>query len=246
VVTLAALAADAVRQTLLDVLPVALVIGLFQALVLRARPARLRQVLAGLALVVAGLVLFRLGLALGLMPIGTALPERLAGDAASGAAGFMPLYLFAFTVALAATLAEPSLIAVADRVGQLTGGALRPLHLRLVVALGVGIGLVLGTLRIVLGVPLAPSAAVLVALVALLTWMAPRRIRALAFDLPPVTLSVVTVPLVAALGVGTARAIPGRDPLTDGFGIVLFALMLPTACVLALAAWRLGGAREGA
>lgn len=207
----------AVVQTLVDVLPVAVVIGFFQGVVLRERPVRLHKVAAGFVLLVIGLIMFRLGLALGLMPVGTTLPEQLVPAAAPaiGWTHFVPLHLFAFAVALAATLAEPSLIAIAERVGRLTGGALRPLHLRLVVAFGAGIGLVLGTLRIVLDVPLAGSAAVLVVFLVLLTRASPPRIRGLAFDLPPTTLAHLSRTILETV----ARV--GRFDDEPGSGIAL-------------------------
>lgn len=236
-------------STLLDVAPIVLVLLFFQGVVLRRRPARLNRILLGALYVVLGLILFRLGLTLSILPIGTSLAEALVEGGAvddSSWHGFFLLYAFAGAVGFAAALAEPALIAVAERVRELTGGALRPLHLRLLVALGIALGLVLGIVRIVLGVPYGPSLLALVVPVAGLAVAAPRAVRGLAFDVGPITLSAVTVPLFAAIGVGTAAAIPGRDPLTDGFGLILFPLMLAVASVLAFAVWQArGGGNAG-
>lgn len=233
----------ALLATLLDAAPVALVVGVFQAFVLRRRPPQLPRVLVGVAYVVLGLALFRLGLEWSLLPIGADLSARLteSGLAASpsGEAGwrsFLWLYLFAASLGFATTMVEPALTAIADRVGALTGGTFRPLALRLVVAAGVSLGLLLGTLRIVTGLPLPWVVTGLVGLIALLVALAPRQIVPLAFDCGGFATSVVTVPMVAAFAVGIATAIPGRDPLTDGFGVILFALLSPVASVLAFAA----------
>ena len=81
---------------------------------------------------------------------------------------------------------------------------------------------------------------------ALLSWRAPSPILALAFDTGGVTTSTVTVPLVAALGLGLASTIPGRSPLVDGFGLIAFASLFPIITVLLhahLAARRSRGAR---
>lgn len=233
--------AEALVGTLLDAAPVALVVFAFQAFVLRRSPPHLPRVLIGAGYVVLGLALFRLGLEWSLLPIGTDLSDRLTAPALAGEAAvtwrrFLWLYLFAATLGFATTMVEPALTAIAERVGQLTGGALRPLTLRLVVATGVSIGLLLGTLRIVVGVPLPWAAAGLVALIAGLVALAPRQLVPLAFDCGGFATSVVTVPMVAAFSVGVATAIPGRDPLTDGFGVILFALLCPVASVLAFAA----------
>jgi hypothetical protein len=233
----------ALAATLLDAAPVVLVVGVFQGLVLRRAPPHLGRVLTGAAYVVLGLALFRLGLAWSLLPIGAELSDRLtapglaaAADGGGASARFLWLYLFAAALGFATTMVEPALSAIADRVGALTGGTLRPLALRLVVSGGVSLGLLLGTLRIVAGVPMAWAVAGLVGVIAVLVAVAPRRLVPLAFDCGGFATSVVTVPMVAAFAVGVATAIPGRDPLTDGFGIILFALLVPVASVLAYTA----------
>ena len=74
------------------------------------------------------------------------------------------------------------------------------------------------------------------------TWFAPRSIIALAYDSGGVTTSTVTVPLVAALGLGLASTIPGRSPLLDGFGLIAFASLFPIMSVMGyaqLGEWRL-------
>jgi hypothetical protein len=70
-------------------------------------------------------------------------------------------------------------------------------------------------------------------LVMLMTLVAPKEIVGLAYDLGGVTTSTVTVPLVTALGVGLARSIRGRDPLTDGFGLIALASLTPMIAVMA-------------
>jgi hypothetical protein len=69
----------------------------------------------------------------------------------------------------------------------------------------------------------------------------------LAYDSGGVTTSTVTVPLVAALGLGLASTIPGRSPLLDGFGLIAFASLCPIIAVMSYAqitAWRQRLARE--
>ena len=64
-------------------------------------------------------------------------------------------------------------------------------------------------------------------LVASITFFAPVEIVGLAYDLGGVTTSTVTVPLVAALGIGLASSIKGRNPMIDGFGLIAFASLTP-------------------
>lgn len=233
----------ALVATLLDAAPVVLVVGGFQTFILRRRPPHLSRVLIGAAYVLLGLALFRLGLEWSLLPIGTDLSERLTAPSLAAVPDgevpwtrFLWLYLFATTLGFATTMVEPALTAIAERVGAMTGGTLRPMALRLVVAVGVSLGLLLGTLRIVTGLPLPWAVAGMVGLITVLVALAPRQLVPLAFDCGGFATSVVTVPMVAAFAVGVATAIPGRDPLTDGFGVILFALLSPVASVLAFAA----------
>jgi luciferase-type oxidoreductase len=106
----------------------------------------MRALLIGIVYVVVGLAIFRLGLNLSVIPVGSAMAERLAEPGASaGTAGisawlsYGPVYAFAAAIGFAATLVEPTLIMVADRVRDLTGGGV-PAVPRSVVALAYDTG----------------------------------------------------------------------------------------------------------
>jgi hypothetical protein len=234
--------------TLKDVVPVAIVVAFFQLVVVRRPPANLTGILIGVGYVLLGLTLFRVGLSLSLLPVGSFMAEQLTragaargADAAAGWHDYLWLYLFVAAIGLAATLIEPSLKAVAERVRAITGGAIRPWSLRLVIASGVALGLLLGTLRIVVGFPMEYVVVPLLAAIAILALSAPRAIVPLALDSGAMATSVVTVPMISAFGVTLAATVPGRSPLTDGFGLILLALLLPVVSLLAFAqlqAWQ--------
>ena len=67
------------------------------------------------------------------------------------------------------------------------------------------------------------------------TFRSSRTIVPLAYDSGGVTTSTVTVPVVAALGLGLAATVPGRSPLIDGFGLIAFASVFPIMSVLGYA-----------
>ncbi len=69
-------------------------------------------------------------------------------------------------------------------------------------------------------------------IVIVMTLFAPEEIIGIAYDAGGVTTSTITVPLVTALGVGLATIIEGRSPLTDGFGLIAFASLLPMMFVM--------------
>ena len=104
--------------------------------------------------------------------------------------------------------------------------------LRLTVAFSVGLAIVIGVLRILKGWPLYYLIIGGYVLVMLMTIIAPKEIIGLAYDAGGVTTSTITVPLVTALGVGLATVIKGRSPLTDGFGLIAFASLLPMIFVM--------------
>jgi hypothetical protein len=93
----------------------------------------------------------------------------------------------------------------------------------------------LGAFRIVTGTPLHWYIITGYIIVIIQTAFAPRAIIPLAYDSGGVTTSTVTVPLVAALGLGLAETIPGRSPLMDGFGLIAFASLFPMISVMAYA-----------
>lgn len=237
--SLTARIAEEASNTLHDVAPIAVILAAFQLAVARRYPPRLKSILTGMVYLIVGLTLFRVGLAESLIPLGETMARQLIQPAvAQTAAGWwdhLPLYAFAALIGFAATLIEPTLIAVADRVRDLTGGALQPWALRLVIAVGVAAGLLLGTARIVLGIPLEYVIAILVGGITLLASAAPRAIVPLALDSGGMATSVVTVPMIAAFALAVADALPGRSSLTDGFGIIMLALLLPAATLLAFA-----------
>lgn len=227
--------------TVRDVVPIAVVIFGFQLLVLRKPIPNMRRVLTGFAYVIVGLALFLQGLEQALFPIGRLMAEQLtsidfiaAGDSLKeiGWGDYYWVYLFAFAIGFSTTIAEPSLLAVALKANEVSGGAIGAWGLRLAVALGVAIGISLGAFRIVSGLPLHYFIITGYIVVVLQTFVSPKMIIPLAYDSGGVTTSTVTVPLVAALGLGLAENVPGRSALLDGFGLIAFASLFPIMAVM--------------
>jgi hypothetical protein len=210
-----------------DTLPIIVVILGAQYLVIRQPVAHLHKVAGGFGMVILGLYAFILGLDLGLFPLGESMALQLTDSGRITA-----IYLFAFLIGFATTMAEPSLIAIAEKAEAVSQGGLRQLVLRVAVALGVGLGITLGCHRIMAGDPIHFYIMAGYAAVIGLTFLAPRYLIPIAYDSGGVTTSTVTVPLVAALGLGLAENIEGRDPLIDGFGLIAFASLFPMITVL--------------
>ena len=228
-------------STALDVAPIIVVLVLFQVAVLRRKLPNLRGIAAGFLLVLAGLTIFLIGLKEALFPIGETMARQLTSADSIGAEkiadgvhwdDYLLVYAFAAAIGFATTIAEPSLLAVALKAEEVSGGAVRAWGLRTAVALGVAAGVALGCFRIVTGTPLPWYIMAAYAVVILQTFRSSRMIVPLAYDSGGVTTSTVTVPVVAALGLGLAASVPGRSPLIDGFGLIAFASVFPIMSVL--------------
>lgn len=229
--------------TLLDVTPVVSLFAIFQYLILRRPLEDFRKVVAGLVMVIIGLTFFLIGLEKALFPLGEMMAVQLSnqefitrfGGNLDSWKAFYWVYIFAACIGFATTIAEPSLIAVAIKANSASGGTISTWGLRIVVAIGVALALTLGTIRIVIGVPLYIFISIGYIIVMIQTIFAPKSIIALAYDSGGVTTSTVTVPIVAALGIGLASVVPGRNPAIDGFGLIAFASLFPIIAVLAYA-----------
>lgn len=227
--------------TAFDVAPIIAVLVLFQFAVLRRKVPNLKRIVLGFVYVLLGLTLFLVGLEEALFPIGETMAQQLtAGAAGDPAAGvrwddYLLVYAFAGAIGFATTVAEPSLIAVALKAEEVSGGAVGAQGLRMAVAIGVAVGVTLGCVRIVTGTPLPWYIFAAYAVVILQTCRSSKTIIPLAFDSGGVTTSTVTVPVLAALGLGLAASVPGRSPLIDGFGLIAFASVFPIMSVLGYA-----------
>jgi hypothetical protein len=225
-------------DSLRDLAPIVIVIVVFELAVLRQPISVLTPLAGGVLMVILGLTLFIYGLKLALFPIG----ENLAHALARKGSVFW-LVAFAFALGFGTTIAEPALIAVADEAGEIaaSAGVIPETEqaisnysngLRITVAIAVGIALILGVLRIVRGWSLPTMIIGGYLLVVLMTAVAPDTIIGIAYDSGGVTTSTVTVPLVAALGVGLASSVQGRNPMLDGFGLIAFASLTPMIFVM--------------
>ena len=225
-------------ESLRDLLPIILVIGFFQLAVLRQPIPNLGEIIIGIVFVVIGLTLFVQGLNMGLFPIG----ESMAYAFASKGNVFW-LLCFAFALGFGTTIAEPALIAVAREAaivaaeGGMIANTAESLKsyaqgLRYTVAISVGIAIMIGVFRIVMGWPIQYLIVVGYTGVVIMTVFAPAEIIGIAYDSGGVTTSTITVPLVTALGVGLASSIKGRNPMVDGFGLIAFASLTPMIFVM--------------
>ena len=218
---------EGLTNVIKDVLPIIIIILFFQYAVLKKHIQNIKTVFLGFILVIVGLYAFILGLEMGLFSLGETMAYQL-----TKSESVLMIYTFAFAIGFSTTMAEPALMAIAKKAKEISDGKINDFALRLFVALGVAIGIALGAFRIVDGGHIHYYIIVGYLVVIILTFIAPKYIVAIAYDSGGVTTSTVTVPLVAALGIGLATNIEGRDPLIDGFGLIAFASLFPMITVM--------------
>jgi Protein of unknown function (DUF1538) len=226
-------------SSFLDLAPILVVILFFQVLVVRQSVPDVGSLIVGTLFVVLGLTLFIQGLEQSLIPLGESMAYAFARKGS-----LFWLLAFAFCLGFGAAVAEPALITVADKAANIASSGNRieqtqtakenyALGLRIIVALAVGFAILIGVLRVIRGWPVYYPIYCAYGCVAVMTPFAPTEIIGIAYDSGGLATSTITVPLVTALGVGLATAIKGRNPMTDGFGLVVLASLVPMIFVMA-------------
>ena len=226
-------------SSFLDLAPILTVVCVFQVLVIRQPLPEAANLVVGSLFVVLGLTLFVQGLEQSLFPLGESMAYAFARKGS-----LFWLLAFAFCLGFGAAIAEPALIAVTEKaaaiassekmIGQTEAAKNNyAFGLRITVALSVGFALVIGVLRIIRGWPPYYPVFCAYGCVAGMTPYAPAEIVGISYDIGGIATSSITVPLVTALGVGLATAIKGRNPMTDGFGLIVFASLMPMVFVMA-------------
>lgn len=221
-----------------DLLPIIMVITFFQLIVLQQPIPNFLDIIIGTLFVILGLTFFIYGLEMGLFPIGESMAYAFARKGS-----VVWLLVFSFALGFGTTVAEPALIAVASEASRMaaSGGIIENTQqamedyafgLRMTVAVSVGVAIVMGVFRILKGWPLHYMIIGGYILVVIMTMFAPKEIIGIAYDSGGVTTSTITVPLVTALGVGLASSIKGRNPMSDGFGLIAFASLTPMIFVM--------------
>lgn len=227
---------------LFDILPIILVILIFQLLIIKQKIPNLKKIIIGFIMVWVGLSLFVIGLKQALFPLGEMIAIQLTSSE------FIPdnphwsdyylIYIFAFCIGFATTIAEPALIAITIEANKVSNGKISADKLRIIVAIGVALAITVGSYRIVADLSLQYFIIGGYLIVLLQSYFAKKNIISLAYDLGAATTSMVTVPIVAALGFGLSTNVKHSQPLVDSFGLIAFASLFPVMAVLLYAQFK--------
>lgn len=204
-----------------SLIPLVVILGIFQVLLLRIPPAQLRRIIIGFFYTYIGLVIFFLGTNTVFMPIGHLAGVQLASIPASWLLIPIGCILGALVVC-----AEPAIWVLTEQVEEISGGNIRKFMLLGALAIGIAAALGLTMWRILDGFSiwflLVPCYAVSLALVP----FCPPLFTAIAFDSGGVASGPMSSTFLMAFTLGASSG-TGQVLVSDGFGLVAMIAVMP-------------------
>ena len=195
--------------------------------------------LVGMIVLIVGLALFQIGASSSLTKVG-----EYMGASLSKQKNIFIVIVFTFALGLLITCAEPSILIVSKQITIFENPTLNMLVLVGSIALGVGLFVVIGVLRIIYHKPLKLWYVFFYCLTFMLICLIAldpekRILLPFIFDAGGITTGSATVPFILAMGAGVAAVRGGKNASNDSFGLVGVASVGPilsTAMVLLLKA----------
>ena len=202
-------------ETMKGILPLTVILSIFQVVVLKKPIQNIKEFLSGLGLAIIGLHLFLKGTNMSLIPLGDSVGRNLYTLDRRWI-----IVVLGFVVGYLGTLVEPALKTLALEVEELSVGAIHHNVLIHGVAAGFGLGMALGLYKIIANVPFLKILIPALILVIVLAILTPEPFDAIAMDSASATTGPVNIPLNMAIAVGLSSIIETADPLISGFGII--------------------------
>jgi hypothetical protein len=218
-----------IKEVMQAIIPLAMVIILFQFTTIRLPIKDFLYFLLGVLLAFVGFVLFLIGARVSVLPMGETFGASLAQDEK-----LWLLIGLGISLGFAVTISEPGLKVLANQVSDVSNGEIPKNLLMITVSLGLGIFLALSLLRVIFKIPL--QIMILGSYVAafLLAMFSSPEFFAVSFDAGGVATGPMTVPFIIALGVGMSSVRGTRSASADSFGFVGLAYAGPILAVLLL------------
>lgn len=221
---------DKIHESLTSILPIALIVLVLSVAFVPLDTGTFVLFLVGVVLLIVGLGAFMLGADLSMLVIG----EKI-GSTMTHSRKIWLIALLSFVIGIIVTIAEPDLQILAEQVPAIAERtALGNYLLILTVAVGVGIFLMIGMLRIVFRIPLHLLLIAFYVIAFVLSIFVSPDFWAVSFDSGGVTTGPMTVPFIMSLGVGVASIRSGKGSKNDSFGLVALSSVGPIIAVLIL------------
>ncbi len=201
--------------TLKGILPLTLILVMFQVVVLKKPINNMGEFSIGIILSVLGLHFFLKGTTMSLIPLGDTVGRNLYLLDKK-----IYIILIGFVLGYFGTLVEPALKTLALEVEEVSAGAIKQSLLIHGVAAGFGLGMGIGLFKIINNISYIKILVPLLVVVVILVFLAPEMYVSIAMDSASATTGPVNIPINMALAIGIASVIEGVDPLLSGFGII--------------------------
>ena len=227
---------EKIKEAALSVLPiVAIVLVLSFTPLITIGTNELIVFLVSTIFLIVGIALFNIGADLSMSPMATNIGSGLAKKRKLGL-----LIFVSFVLGFLITIAEPDLGVLAEQVSSVIDST----TLKVGIAIGVGLFLAIGILRIVFKKSLSSLLILFYmlafALALLVTLNGKEVLLPLGFDSGGVTTGPITVPFLMALCVGIAHILSGKNFQENSFGIVALCSIGPIVVVLLLSVFSNG------
>lgn len=211
-----------VLSILKGVVPLVFLFMLFQVFFLKFPWKYVIQLLTGVLIASIGLVLFLQGVQIGFLPVG-----EYIGEVFGSFNQKWVMILLGFGLGFLAAMSEPSIRVLASQVEESTSGYIRKSVVIFTISIGVAISVGLGMIKVVFGIPLWYMIIPGYILALLMIWFSDASLIPVAFDAGGVATGPMTAIFLTAISTGVAGVIEGRNPITDGLGMVGLMVMAP-------------------
>lgn len=210
-------------EVLIAILPIVILFGLYQFISLKLSKRKIRRIWLGVLYTYIGLVLFLAGVNAGFMNVGSLIGYTLAEQES-----YVLLCGIGFAMGFLSILAEPAVSVLTRQIGQATSGAIKPFAVLMTLSVGVGLAILLSSMRLIfVGLELWHLLLPGYLLAISLSYIIPKRFVGMSFDAGGVASGPMTATFILAFIQGSAEAIPHASVLIDGFGMIALVALMP-------------------
>lgn len=209
--------------------PLFLIFLFFQLLLLRLPWEKIKQILIGFVFSFIGLAFFLQGVNYGFLPAGETM-----GTILGGLSYRWIIIPIGFILGFVATFAEPAVRILNQEVDKVSSGYIPENVMLFTLSFGVAVSIAFSMIRILLDIPIWYFLVPGYILAFVLMSFSKNSFAAIAFDSGGVATGPMTATFILSMMVGIASSLEGRNPLTEGFGMIALVALAPILSVLIL------------
>ena len=216
-------------DALLSIGPITVIFLILNFLFFKVKKKALGRILKGLLYVVFGLVFFLVGVNAGFMDVGS-----IIGVTISTMENQFWLYFVSLVLGLVIVLAEPAVYVLTHQIQDVTNGHVQRKMVLVALSLGVGIAVLLNTIRIMVpGMELWHILLPGYALALILMFVTPKLFVGIAFDSGAVASGPMSATFILAFSQGIAFRDPlaVTNPVADAFGCIALIALTPILAI---------------